>query len=295
MNDLVKQNDDLMVALKNSLYPHASDESIGMVLSYCRAAGLDPMQKPVHIVPMWDSKSRSMRDVVMPGIGLYRIQAARSGAYAGVSEPVFSEDVTEKIGGVEITYPLSCRVTVKKIVGNNICEFTATEFWKENYAKKGGQDKSIAPNAMWEKRPYGQIAKCAEAQALRKAFPELGSMPTFEEMEGKNYIDAEVIPKPEIKMPHAKSPIGLSDAPIDPVASMDIKQGDRPMPEQQPAKPEAGGVLSPGQVKVIIAKTEYAGLVLDDVLKQFGVTKIGDLNASQINDVLDWIKNHAGA
>jgi hypothetical protein len=55
----------------------------------------------------------------------------------------------------------------------------------ENYAVKGGQEKSIAPNAMWTKRPYGQLAKCAEAQALRKAFPEIASQPTADEMEGK--------------------------------------------------------------------------------------------------------------
>lgn len=52
-------------ALKSSLYPGASDQSVDMVLAYRRAAGLDPMQKPVHIVPMWDSKVREMRDVVM--------------------------------------------------------------------------------------------------------------------------------------------------------------------------------------------------------------------------------------
>jgi len=39
-------------ALKNSLYTGARDESIKMVLDYCKAAKLDPMQKPVHIVPM---------------------------------------------------------------------------------------------------------------------------------------------------------------------------------------------------------------------------------------------------
>jgi hypothetical protein len=47
---------------------------------------------------------------------------------------------------------------------------------------------------MWLRRPYAQIAKCAEAQALRKAFPEVGAQPTADEMEGKsletNVIDA---------------------------------------------------------------------------------------------------------
>ena len=38
---------------------------------------------------------------------------------------------------------------------------------------------------MWTKRPRGQIAKCAAAQALRVAFPEIASAPTAEEMEGK--------------------------------------------------------------------------------------------------------------
>ena len=176
---------ELTKVLQSSLYPGASLESIKMVLGYCRASGLDPMQKPVHIVPMWDSKNGCNRDVVMPGIGLYRTQAARTGC-AGVSEPDFGPDVTESLGGQQITYPAWCRVTVKrKIAPGEIVEFTAKEFWKENYAVKGGKERSIAPNAMWTKRPYGQIAKCAEAQALRKAFPEIGSEPTADEMAGK--------------------------------------------------------------------------------------------------------------
>ena len=175
-------------ALKNSLYTGARDESIKMVLDYCKAAKLDPMQKPVHIVPMSVKNALTgkyeYKDVVMAGVGLYRIQAARSNQYAGVSEPEFGEDVTCNLGGVEITYPKWCKVTVKKLVNNTIVEFTAKEYWLENYAAK---KDTATPNTMWQKRPYGQLAKCAEAQALRKAFPEIISQhPTAEEMEVKN-------------------------------------------------------------------------------------------------------------
>lgn len=194
MNAIVKQTDDaaLFGALQSSLYPGASTDSIKMVLAYCQAANLDPMTKPVHIVPVWDSKAGQMRDVVMPGIGLYRIQAARTGC-AGIGEPEFGPAVTETIGGQEITFPQWCKVTVRRrLESGEIVEFTAKEIWRENYAVKGGKDKSIAPNAMWQKRPFGQIAKCAEAQALRKAFPEIGSAPTAEEMEGKSlYAESE--------------------------------------------------------------------------------------------------------
>lgn len=207
---------ELIEVLSTSLYPGAQVGSIKMVLGYCKAAGLDPMQKPVHIVPMWDSKAGSMRDVVMPGIGLYRTQAARNGC-AGVTEPEFGPDLTETIGGQSITFPAWCRVTVKRrLLTGEVVDFTAKELWKENYAVKGGKEKSIAPNAMWTKRPYGQIAKCAEAQALRKAFPEIGSEPTADEMAGKSLHDDDTVidgdtgeirtsGKPAVSMPARKA------------------------------------------------------------------------------------------
>ena len=178
---------DLINTLQNSLYTGAKTESVEMVLGYCEAAGLDPMQKPVHIVPMWSREAGGMRDVIMPGIGLYRIQADRSGSLAGVSEPEFGDDINgtfkDKEGReVAVTYPEWCKVSMKKLVGNHIVEFIAKEYWIENYATAG---KCTSPNAMWKKRPKGQLAKCAEAQALRKGWPEIGQAPTAEEMEGK--------------------------------------------------------------------------------------------------------------
>lgn len=175
---------DLIRVLGSSLYPNAKPESIALVLGYCRAAGLDPMLKPVHIVPMWDSAARVERDVIMPGIGHYRVQASRSGQYVGKSEPEFGPDMTEDLNGTKMTFPAWCRITVKRNIGGIVSEFTALERWKENYAT--AKRDTSAPNAMWRKRPYGQLAKVAEAQALRMAFPELLGAEIAEEMEGKD-------------------------------------------------------------------------------------------------------------
>lgn len=227
LTTISEQDGKLIKVLQSSLYPGATDASVSLVMDYCRAAQLDPLQKPVHIVPMWDSKAQGMRDVIMPGVGLYRIQAARTGRFAGMTEPEFGPDVTATIGGLSITYPEWARVTVRRILdGGHIAEFTAIEFWLENYAVKGGKEKSIAPNAMWARRPKGQLGKCASAQALRLAFPEIGAQPTFEEMEGKE-ID---ISEPE-KIPAQRA--GLSKSFIDSLAVTDCV--DDLEPQEQPA------------------------------------------------------------
>lgn len=178
---LTLQEDEIILVLQSSLYPGAKPESIKLVLGYCRAAGLDPMQKPVHIVPMNVKKpgggrdDYEWRDVVLPGIGLYRTQAARTSELAGIDEPVFGPMVSRF--GIE--FPESCKVTVYRKIGGERVAFTACEFWVENYAT--AKRDSDMPNAVWKRRPRGQLAKCAEAQALRKAFPELGSQPTADE------------------------------------------------------------------------------------------------------------------
>lgn len=154
-----------IAVLKSSLYPGASDASIRMVLDYCQAAGLDPFMKPVHIVPMWDQKSRQMRDVIMPGVNLYRINAARTGECAGISEPEFGPLVTANLGGEMIEYPEWARVVVKRVLPSGVvAEYVARELWIENYAQKGGPDKSPAPNAMWRRRVFGQLAKCFDSE-----------------------------------------------------------------------------------------------------------------------------------
>lgn len=249
MSDIIKQTPqnllpamtekDLITVLQNSLYPGAQLGSVQLVIDYCRASGLDPMQKPVHIVPMWDSKAGQMRDVIMPGVGLYRIQASRTGEFAGMSEVEFGPMVDGKIGGAEITYPEFARVTARRLLANgHIAEFSAIEYWIENYAVKGGKDKSVAPNAMWSKRPRGQIAKCAQAQALRLAFPELGAQPTAEEMEGKHFqqeiditpVEPKVKAKPELK---EKGFNGMCDAIRAGTYTIDMAKSEYTLTEDQ--------------------------------------------------------------
>ena len=188
-NALTVQSEDRMIdVMRASLYPGAKPDSIRMVMGYCAARNLDPLRKPVHIVPMWvkepGSDKGAMQDVVMPGIALYRIEAARTGEYAGKSEPIFGPMFTQKLGGADVSFPLWCKVTVYRMVNGQRCEFAALEYWLENYAT--AKRDTDAPNAMWKKRAFGQLAKCAEAQALRMAFPEAtGGEATAEEMEGK--------------------------------------------------------------------------------------------------------------
>ncbi|WP_205124726.1 phage recombination protein Bet [Aeromonas hydrophila] len=201
-------------ALCNTIYPGANPDSVVMAIDYCKARGLDILLKPVHLVPMQVTDARSKekvwRDVPMPGIGMYRIQADRSGNYAGADEPVFGPDVTEEFqdpynqsAKIKVTYPQWCKYTVYKMVNGQRVAFHALERWKENYATQSS--KTEFPNAMWRKRPYAQLAKCTEAQALRKAWPEIGSEPTAEEMEGKEIIINEIPGGQQSQSSQAKS------------------------------------------------------------------------------------------
>lgn len=167
------------------LFPAAeAAESIIMAVSYCRARNLDIMKKPVHIVPVWDRKRARMVDTVWPAISETRITAMRTLHYAGKDETVFGPEITETLGGVEVTYPEWASVTVYRFVQGVRCPFTGERVrWREYYAK--AKRDTLAPNDMWKTKSYSQISKCAEASALRCAFPEEDSGPTSDEMEGQ--------------------------------------------------------------------------------------------------------------
>lgn len=164
-------------ALNNSVFAGASAESIVMAVEYCRARKLDVLKKPCHIVPM--KVKDQWRDVIMPSIYEQRTTAFRTGEMAGQDEPVFGENI-EHLG---VTAPEWCRVTVYRLVGGQRYAFSHTEYFVEACATAKKDGKEFI-NSMWRKRPRGQLAKCAEAGALRKAFPdELGGIIAAEEVQ----------------------------------------------------------------------------------------------------------------
>jgi phage recombination protein Bet len=270
---------ELSEVLQSSLYPGASLPSIKMVLGYCKAAGLDPLQKPVHIVPMNVKKPGTRdqyewRDVIMPGVGLYRTQAARTGEHVGTDEPEFGPPLDFRIGDFVLSVPEWCKVTVYRMKNGMKSAFTATEYWTENYAT-AGRDSQM-PNAMWKRRIRGQIAKCAEAQALRKGFPEVGSQPTAEEMEGK-FIDeenGEIAPtarKPAVTMPQARAKAAPTRQ-DDPGEATDVTpKGEEPAAAREPPAPENSERCSAGEIAYITRKLAAHKVSIPDALVSVGM------------------------
>ena len=229
-------------ALVEAIYPNAETaDAIVMALSYCRARNLDPFKRPVHIVSMWSSVADKMIETVWPGISELRTTAFRTGQYAGMPAPEFGPAIERTFKGkagrgkakgqersLTLQFPEWCRVTITRELNGKERSFVGPKvYWCEAYAKWADTD---VPNEMWSNRPVGQLEKCAEAGALRRAFPEeIGNALTAEEMEGQHTLDgaahAPEKPKPESVTPPRA---GGARKPLPPLARNHSPQPQRP-------------------------------------------------------------------
>jgi len=176
--------------IKRTIAKDASDDELKMFIQVCAGARLNPFLRQAHLIPFWDSKAGCERRAIVIGIDGQRAIAEDTGAYAGSDDAVFEGEALLKIpryegkgdarkivGHEEHNVPDKATVTVHKMVEGTRCPFTASVWWHEVYPgeKKGGQ---------WHVRPRAMISKCAEALALRKAFPKLlSNMYVPEEMD----------------------------------------------------------------------------------------------------------------
>lgn len=152
--------------MKRTVAKGASDDELKLFLQVCKGSNLNPFLKQVFLVPRWDSKEGKEVRAIQVSIDGFRAIAEESGAYAGNEDPIFGPDKDLELEKKKLTVPQLATVTVYKIVAGQRYPFTATARWDEYYPgpKMGFQ---------WHQRPYLMLGKCAEALALRKAFPKL--------------------------------------------------------------------------------------------------------------------------
>lgn len=167
--------------IKRTVAKGASDDELRLFIQVCKGANLNPFLRQVHLVPRWDSKIGAEVRTIQVGIDGFRAVAESSGQYAGNDDPAYEgEKEVEYTAGKEprkVTVPLTAKVTVYKLMSGERMPFAATARWEEYYPgpRMGFQ---------WHIRPYLMLGKCAEALALRKAFPKLLSgMYASEEMD----------------------------------------------------------------------------------------------------------------
>ena len=183
--------------LIRSMYKDAKPAELELFFHQAHRMGLDPLCRQIHLVvrnkTVWKGgqKTYEKAATIQVGIDGYRVVADRTGLYAGNDDPLFDEGFTQaQMLAAKKTQPQTASVTVYKVVGGLRCGFTATASWDAYAPKDEGN------GFMWKKMPFLMLGKCAEALALRKAFPaELSGVYTDEEMhQAGGVVDVQPVP-----------------------------------------------------------------------------------------------------
>lgn len=157
--------------LKRTICKGSDDNELELFIHACKRTGLDPFMKQIYAVKRWSGAEKREVMTMQTSIDGFRVIADRTGKYAPGAEPIYEYD-GEKV--------IAATAHVKKMTADGTWhQVSATAFFEE-YAQR---DKEGNPTQFWKKMPHVMLAKCAEALALRKAFPaELSGIYTFDEM-----------------------------------------------------------------------------------------------------------------
>lgn len=169
MNELVTNANGLdpeaVQVLKDSILKGGSEGEIKGFLAVCAATRLSPLARQIAAVRRWDSKER--REVLTPMVTIdgARLLADRTGVYEGQVGPEWCGlDGVWRDVWLVAEAPAAARVGVLRRGFRG--PLWAVAHFGEYAAMKDGR-----PMALWASKPALMLAKCAEALALRKAFP----------------------------------------------------------------------------------------------------------------------------
>lgn len=158
--------------IRDSFLSGASDAEASVLLELARARRLNPITGQVHFVRRWNAERQAEVWAAQVGIDGLRSIAERTGLYDGQDEPTYDREPSP-----DGKTMLVCRVKVYRKDWSRPAVGVA--YWSE-YAQRR---KDGSYTKMWAEKPRLMLAKCAEALALRKAFPEdTGGLHSDDEM-----------------------------------------------------------------------------------------------------------------
>ena len=181
--------------IKDTICKGATDNELKLFVQQCQRTGLDPFARQIYSIER-RSKDKNGQWVTVRqtqiSIDGERLIAERTGKYAGQLGPYWcGEDGVWKEVWLSKEPPSAAKVGVLR---KDFKEpmWAVAVFWE--YAQTYNNELTT----MWKSKPSIMIAKCAEAMALRKAFPqELSGLYTAEEMSQADKEQQPIITKQE--------------------------------------------------------------------------------------------------
>lgn len=166
----------------------ASTGDLQVFFHVCQRTGLDPFARQIHMIGRQVSEMgadgqwhKVTKQTIQTGIDGFRLIGRRAADRAhhkvSISAPEWAHNdgTWRPVWSRAWGYPVAARVTIHR----DGEPFTAVAMFDEYKQTKRGGDLT----SMWEQRPAGQLAKCAEALGWRMAFPhDLAGMYADEEM-----------------------------------------------------------------------------------------------------------------
>lgn len=169
---------DELDTLRRTIGHDLDPNEFELFAAICRRTGLDPFARQIYAVKRWDGRQRKEVMQIQTGIDGLRLIAERSSNYAGQTPAEWcGED------GKWVDVWLSSKPPAAARVGVLRHDFEQPMYGVAKFSSYCAKTKDGKPQALWATMPEVMIAKCAEALAIRKAFPnDVSGVYTREEM-----------------------------------------------------------------------------------------------------------------